>query len=112
MLDAKQNMLSCCSCSVTVNGSPTLSVINNLLPGSSTVKTGVIEVLSSTGTCSAGAVSTLAPELDGWLSHWIGSQTIVEQQLELADLSASEFAGLGEACDIPGVHACSCGAAG
>jgi len=111
VFDANQNMLSCCSCVVSQNGSLTLSVINNLLPGSSAVKTGVIEVVSSGIVAPSSVPGSVvpAPELDGWLSHWIGSQTIVEQQLEGADLSAGELAGLETECATPAVHVCNCG---
>jgi len=107
VFDANQNMLSCCSCSLSQNGSLTFSVINSLLPASSAVKAGVIEVISSATTCVATSV-TPAPELDGWLSHWVGSTTLAEQQLEGADLSATELGLLEDECSSPAVHACRC----
>jgi len=110
VFNANQEMLSCCSCRVSQNGSLTLSVIKNLLGGSTAVNTGVIDVLSSATPCSATS-QTLTAELDGWLSHWIGSQTIVEQQLEGADLSSGELSTLQGLCSflITGGHLCSCG---
>lgn len=112
VFNATQQMLSCCSCSVSPNGSLTLSVTNNLLPASSAVKTGVIEVLSSAiePTCLATIIEPTA-ELDGWLSHWVGSTTLAEQQLEDADLSAGEVTHLEYTCATPGVHVCNCGSA-
>ncbi len=111
--NAKQEMLSCCSCNVSQNGSLTLSVIKNILVGSTAVNTGVIEVVSSSTPCSAETAAP-APELDGWLTHWIGSQTIVETQLEPADLSAGELSTLESDCTflITGGHLCSCGTSG
>lgn len=109
VFDANQKMLSCCGCSVSQNGSLSLSVTNNLLPVSSTVKTGVIEVVSS-NSCDPVSIAPV-PELDGWLSHWVGSTTLAEQQLERADLSADELTVLEDQCDSRGVHACTCGSA-
>ncbi len=113
VFNANQEMLSCCSCFVSQNGSLTLSVIKNLLGGSTAVNTGVVDVLSSATPCSATS-QTLTAELDGWLSHWIGSQTIVEQQLEPADLSSGELSTLEGDCTflITGGHLCSCGTSG
>jgi len=68
VFNANQEMLSCCSCYVSKNGSLTLSVIKNLLVGSTTVNTGVIEVVSSNTPCSA---ETAAPAL----SLTVGSRT-------------------------------------
>ncbi len=53
--NANQQMLSCCSCPVSVNGLLSLSVVNNLLGGSPAPRQGVIEVVSSNpgGPCAA-----------------------------------------------------------
>ena|SRR5208283_224217 len=107
VFDANQKMLSCCSCSVSVNGSLTLSVTNNLLPASSAVKTGVIEVVSSFSIPCSTTVFNPIPELDGWLSHWVGSSTLAEQQLEVADLSVDEGPLLVDECSV--AHECRCG---
>ena len=109
VFDANQNMLSCCSCPVSVNGSLTLSVTNNLLPASSAVKTGVIEVVSSTAATCSARFAGVNPELDGWLSHWVGSQTLAEQQLEVADLGSGQLSVLANECAGAAVHACTCG---
>ncbi len=112
VFDANQKMLSCCSCSVSQNGSLTLSVTNNLLPASSAVKTGVIEVVSSDSVpCEASTIGP-TPELNGWLSHWVGSTTLAEQQLEGADLSDDEGDSLVSGCVSAAVQQCNCGSSG
>jgi len=119
VFDSNQNMLACCSCPVSPNGLLTLSVKNNLLNGSTKVKSGVIEVVSSCSSlfdstvvpdgpsvCSASAPYYPSPELVGWLSHWYGVSPITEQALKHATLSCNELESLETGC--AGVRACSC----
>jgi hypothetical protein len=104
MFDAKQDMLSCCSCLLSQNGLLTLSVINLL--GGTAVRTGAIEVISSSTPCNATSV-TPAPELDGWVSHLVGTSATTEQALTQAELSAGELSSLATACNSVH-HVCSC----
>src|SRR5271154_6956038 len=69
--DPEEELISCCSCSVTPNGLVSLSVIKSLIsnPLTPAIPTSVvIKAVASTGTCNASVVSpaNLAHGLLAW----------------------------------------------
>jgi hypothetical protein len=69
--DPAEELISCCTCSVTPNGLQSLSVRNSLISNTLTAAiptSVVIKMVASTGTCNASAVTVagLAPGLRAW----------------------------------------------
>jgi hypothetical protein len=67
--DPAEEMISCCTCSVTPNALQSLSVIKSLISNPLTPaipSSVVIKILASTGTCNASVVNEVAPGLVAW----------------------------------------------
>jgi|SRR5580704_5899640 hypothetical protein len=67
--DPAEEMISCCSCSITPNALQSLSVIQSLISNPLTPaipSSVVIKILGSTGTCNASVVTTPVPGLVAW----------------------------------------------
>jgi hypothetical protein len=67
--DPAEEMISCCTCSVTPNALQSLSVIRSLISNPLTPaipSSVVIKILSATGTCNASVIGELAPGLVAW----------------------------------------------
>src|SRR5271157_3043896 len=67
--DPQEELISCCSCSVTPNGLVSLSVVKSLIsnPLTPAIPTAVvINAVASTGTCNASTVAGLAHGLLAW----------------------------------------------
>jgi hypothetical protein len=122
VFDTTQHMLDCCSCAVSANGMLTLSVENNLLGPTTSVRagtSGVIKVVSSFEStdkiCAANSSYSAEPELVGWLSHYVGPPiflTLTEEELEHGVLSPGELSKLQTTClsglNAKTVRACTC----
>jgi hypothetical protein len=67
--DPQEELISCCTCSVTPNGLVSLSVIQSLIsnPLTPAIPTSVvIKAVASTGACNASAIAGTAHGLLGW----------------------------------------------
>jgi len=120
VFDSNQNMLACCSCSVSPNGLLTLSVKNDLLNKSIKIKSGVIEVVSSCSSpvepvvvpdgpsvCSASGSYYPSSELTGWIAHGSGSIS-TEVELKHVPLSCFQLDSLQTECGASWMRSCSC----
>jgi hypothetical protein len=106
--DPAEELISCCTCSVTPNGLVSLSVMKSLIsnPLTPAVPTSVvIKAVASTGVCNASAVGTLAHGLLGWgttlhqnTSTAAPSYSVTETAFSQADLTAAELAHITSTC--------------
>jgi hypothetical protein len=127
--DPAEELISCCTCSVTPNALQSLSVRNSLISNTLTAAiptSVVIKIVSSPGAaaCNASTVAALAPGLLAWGTtlHSNGSTTPAtiygtETAFTPSTLSAAEFAHLTSFCgfiqaDASGFGICKGCAAG
>lgn len=106
--DPAEELISCCTCSVTPNGLQSLSVLKSLVsnPLTPAIPTSVvIKIVSSSGACNASAVAALAPGLAAWgTTLHLNSSTAVpsyfgtETAFTPASLSAAELAHITSFC--------------
>src|SRR5277367_4963365 len=106
--DPAEELISCCTCSVTPNGLQSLSVRNSLISNTLTaaVPTSVvIKIVASTGVCNASAIVGLAHGLAAWgttlhqnTSTATASYGVSEAAFTLATLSAAELAHVTSFC--------------
>ena len=107
--DPAEELISCCTCSVTPNGLQSLSVRNSLISNTLTPSTPtsiVIEAIASTGTCNAATptFATLAPGMAGWGTtlHQTPAATatfgVTEKPLTNAFLSAAQLSHITATC--------------
>jgi hypothetical protein len=106
--DPAEELISCCTCSVTPNGLVSLSVMKSLISNPLTPaipSSVVIKAVASTGVCNASAVTTLAHGLLGWgttlhqnTSTAAPSFSVTETAFSQADLSAPELAHITSTC--------------
>jgi hypothetical protein len=108
--DPQEELISCCTCSVTPNGLVSLSVIKSLIsnPLTPAIPTAVvIKAVASTGTCNASSVTvdSFAPGLLGWgttlhqnTSTAAPTYSVTETPFSKAFLSAPELNHLTSFC--------------
>jgi hypothetical protein len=106
--DPAEELVSCCTCSVTPNGLVSLSVVRSLIsnPLTPAIPTSVvIKAVASTGVCNASAVTTLAHGLLGWgttlhqnTSTAAPSYGVTETAFSFAELTAAELAHITSTC--------------
>jgi hypothetical protein len=106
--DPAEEMISCCACAITPNALQSLSVIKSLISNPLTPaipSSVVIKILSSTGTCDASSVTSLAPGLVAWgttlhLNTSTASPTYygTETAFTPATLSAAELTHITSTC--------------
>jgi hypothetical protein len=106
--DPQEELISCCTCSVTPNGLVSLSVIQSLIsnPLTPAIPTSVvIKAVASTGTCNASAISATAHGLLGWSttlhqnpSTAIPTYDVTETPFSQAALSAPELTHITSTC--------------
>jgi hypothetical protein len=106
--DPAEELISCCTCSVTPNGLQSLSVLKSLIsnPLTPAIPTSVvIKALSSPGTCNASVVTALAPGLAAWgTTLHLNTSTVVpsyygtETAFTPSTLSATELAHITSTC--------------
>src|SRR5271154_3886591 len=106
--DPAEELISCCTCSVTPNGLVSLSVLKSLIsnPLTPAIPTSVvIKAVASTGVCYASAVTGLAHGLLAWgttlhqnTSTATPSYSVTETAFSQATLSAAEFTHLTSTC--------------
>jgi len=107
--DPEEELISCCSCSVTPNGLVSLSVIKSLIsnPLTPAIPTAVvIKAVASTGAgCDASSVTGVAHGLLGWgttlhqnTSTATPTYAVTETPFSFADLSAAELAHITSTC--------------
>ena len=106
--DPAEELISCCTCSVTPNGLQSLSVLKSLIsnPLTPAIPTSVvIKIVGSTGACNAANVANLAVGLLAWgttihqntstaATSYFGSETAFSP----ASLSASELVHITSTC--------------
>jgi hypothetical protein len=107
--DPAEELISCCTCSVTPNALQSLSVLKSLIsnPLTPAIPTSlVIKVVATVdATCNAATATTLAPGLLAWgtglhqnSSTVAASYSVSETAFSRADLSPAEFAHLTSTC--------------
>ena len=106
--DPQEELISCCTCSVTPNGLVSLSVIQSLIsnPLTPAIPTSVvIKAVASTGTCNASSVTGVAHGLLAWgttlhqnTSTATPTYAVTETAFSYADLSAAELAHITSFC--------------
>lgn len=108
--DPAEELISCCTCSVTPNGLQSLSVLKSLIsnPLTPAIPTSVvIKLVASTGTCNASAVTaqTLAAGMAAWgTTLHLNSSTATpsyfgtETAFTPASLSAAELTHITSTC--------------
>jgi hypothetical protein len=106
--DPAEELISCCTCSVTPNGLVSLSVMKSLIsnPLTPAVPTSVvIKAVASTGVCNASAVTALAHGLLGWgttlhqnTSTAAPSYSVTETAFSQADLTTAELNHITSTC--------------
>ena len=108
--DPAEELISCCTCSVTPNGLQSLSVLKSLIsnPLTPAVPTAVVvKVVATTGSCNAAtaASANLAHGLLAWgttlhlnSSTAAASYSVTETKFSNADLSAAELAHITSTC--------------
>jgi hypothetical protein len=106
--DPQEELISCCTCSVTPNGLVSLSVIKSLIsnPLTPAIPTAVvIKAVASTGACNASTVTGIAHGLLGWgttlhqnTSTAAPSYAVTEIPLSQATLTAAELAHITSTC--------------
>lgn len=116
VFDPQQELTECCECLLTPDGLRTLSVnadlTSNPLTGV-TLKTGLIKIVSTTGTSPTKLYPT--PAIRAWATHIQNSNfSVTETGSQDATLSANEVSRLNAQCfavqlDGSGHGICSCG---
>ena len=106
--DPQEELISCCTCSVTPNGLVSLSVVKSLIsnPLTPAIPTSVvIKAVASTGACNASAVTATAHGLLAWgttlhqnTSTAAPTYAVTETAFSNADLSAAELAHITSFC--------------
>jgi hypothetical protein len=107
--DPAEELISCCSCTVTPNGLQSLSVLKSLLSNPLTPaipSSVVVKVIASTGACNASAVlpGNLAAGLLAWGTGLHAQPTtpvsygVTETAFSNAALSAAELAHITSTC--------------
>src|SRR5271166_2400862 len=106
--DPAEELISCCTCSVTPNALQSLSVIKSLISNPLTPaipSSVVIKLTATTGTCNAGVEATLAPGLVAWgttlhlnTSTATPSYYGTETAFTPATLSAAEYTHITSTC--------------
>jgi hypothetical protein len=106
--DPQEELISCCTCTVTPNGLVSLSVINSLIsnPLTPAIPTAVvIKAVASTGVCNASSVTGLAHGLLAWgttlhqnTSTATPSYNVTEIPFSQATLTAAELGHITSFC--------------
>ncbi len=107
--DPAEELISCCTCSVTPNGLQTLSVLNSLTSNPLTPAVPaavVIKLVATSGTCNAAAVTqgNLAPGMLAWSTSLHAGATspvsyaVTETPFSNAALSAPELVHITSTC--------------
>ncbi len=105
--DPAEELVSCCTCSVTPNALQSISVRGSLTsnPLTPAIPTSVvIKLVASTGTCNASSITTLAHGLQAWgttihaLPTAPVSYGVTETPFSYSDLSTAEFTHLTTFC--------------
>src|SRR5271165_769531 len=110
--DPAEELISCCTCSITPNGLQSLSVLKSLISNPLTPaipSAVVIKVVASTGTCNAATVASgnLAHGLLGWAAtlHWntstsAPSYSVAETPFSFSNLSPAELTHITSFCSF------------
>ncbi len=107
--DPAEELISCCTCSVTPNGLQSLSVLKSLIsnPLTPAVPSGaVIKLVATTGACNAAVITAdnLAPGMLAWGTSLHAQPTsplsygVTETPFSVAPLSAAELAHITSTC--------------
>jgi hypothetical protein len=106
--DPQEELISCCTCSVTPNGLVSLSVVKSLIsnPLTPAIPTSVvIKAVASTGTCDASNVTAIAHGLLAWgttlhqnTSTAAPTYSVTETPFSKAALSPAELAHITSTC--------------
>jgi hypothetical protein len=105
--DPAEELVSCCTCTVTPNALVSVSVRGSLTanPLTPAIPTSVvIKLIASTGTCNASSVTGVAHGLQAWgttihaLPTTPVSYGVTETQFAYSDLSAAELAHVTSFC--------------
>src|SRR5580704_5207672 len=106
--DPQEELISCCTCSVTPNGLVSLSVVKSLIsnPLTPAIPTSVVvKAVASTGTCNASVVGTRAHGLIAWgttlhqnTSSAAASYSVTETPFTQAVLTSAELAHITSFC--------------
>jgi hypothetical protein len=104
--DPSEELISCCTCSVTPNGLQSLSVLKSLIANPLTPATptaAVIKLIATSGTCNAATVTqnNLAPGMLAWgtsLHAQPSGYGVTESPFLLATLSTAELAHITSTC--------------
>ncbi len=120
VFDPSQELVECCSCSLTPDGLRTLSLKTDLLNNTLTEVTppsGVVKILSAAltaGGCPTPTKPVPAASIRAWGTHVQNSGALTESDFLDAGLSAAELSRLGSECSAiqevgSGHGVCSCG---
>src|SRR5271165_7260161 len=107
--DPQEELISCCTCSVTPNGLVSLSVVKSLIsnPLTPAIPTAVAikAIATNDATCNASSATAFAHGLLAWgttlhqnTSTATPSYSVTETAFSLADLSAAEFIHITSTC--------------
>ena len=108
--DPAEELISCCTCSVTPNGLQSLSIRNSLIsnPLTPSIPTAVVvKIAATTGTCNAATAATanLAQGLIAWgtslhqnSSVAAATYSVTETKFSNAEISAAELAHITSTC--------------
>jgi hypothetical protein len=106
--DPAEELIACCTCSVTPNALKSLSVVNSLISDPLTPaipSSVVIKLVASTGACNAAAVTGIAHGLLAWgttlhqnTSTATPSYTLSEAAFSFATLTDAELAHITATC--------------
>ena len=105
--DPAEELISCCTCTITPNGLQSISVRGALTsnPLTPAIPTSVvIKLVASTGSCNASSITGLAHGLQAWgttihaLPSTPVSYGVTETEFSKSDLSAAELAHLTQFC--------------
>jgi hypothetical protein len=107
--DPQEELISCCTCSVTPNGLVSLSVVKSLIsnPLTPAIPTSVVvkAIATNDATCNASAATAFAHGLLAWgttlhqnTSSATPSYSVTETAFSQADLSAAEFLHITSTC--------------
>jgi hypothetical protein len=116
VFDPNQELSECCECFLSPDGLRTLSVNSDLTSNpltGVTLSTGLIKVVSTTGTSASKLFPT--PAVRGWATHIQNSNfAVTETASQDATLSSAEVSRLDSECaavqlDGSGHGICSCG---
>jgi len=107
--DPAEELISCCTCSVTPNGLVSLSIMKSLIsnPLTPAVPTSVVikAIATADATCNAATAAAFAHGLVAWgttlhqnTSTAAASYSVTETAFSQADLSAAEFVHITSTC--------------